>query len=95
MDAIICATDRLAFGCYKILQRKGFRIPEDVSVTGFGGYDESSLLMPELSTIKFDSHAMGYLGAETILKMIKEEPVSKKQVVDYEFIEGKSVKQIK
>ena len=70
-------------------------IPEDVSVTGFGGYDESSLLMPELSTIKFDSHAMGYLGAETILKMIKEEPVSKKQVVDYEFIEGKSVKQIK
>lgn len=65
MDAIICATDRLAFGCYKILQRKGFRIPEDVSVTGFGGYDESSLLMPELSTIKFDSYAMGYLGAET------------------------------
>lgn len=51
--------------------------------------------MPELSTIKFDSYAMGYLGTETILKMIKEEPVSKKQVVDYEFIEGKSVKQIK
>ena len=25
VDAIICATDRLAFGCYKILQRKGFR----------------------------------------------------------------------
>ena len=95
VDAIICATDRLAFGCYKILQKKGFRIPEDVSVTGFGGYDESSLLTPELSTIKFDSYAMGYLGAETILKMIKEEPVSKKQVVDYEFIEGKSVKQIK
>lgn len=64
-------------------------------MTGFGGYDESSLLTPELSTIKFDSYAMGYLGAETILKMIKEEPVSKKQVVDYEFIEGKSVKQIK
>ncbi len=92
VDAIICATDRIAFGCYKILQDKGFRIPEDVSVTGFGGYDESSLLTPELTTIKFDSYAMGYLGAETILKIIEEEPVSKKQVVGYEFIEGKSVK---
>lgn len=92
VDAIICATDRLAFGCYKILQKRGLRIPEDVSVAGFGGYDESSLLTPELATIKFDSYGMGYLGAETILKMIREEPVSKKQIVDYEFIEGKSVK---
>lgn len=94
VDVIICATDRIAFGCYKILQEKGLRIPEDVSVTGFGGYDESTLLTPELSTIKFDSYAMGYLGAETVLKMIKEEPVSKKQVVNYEFIEGKSVNKL-
>ena len=91
VDAIICATDRIAFGCYKILHEKGLRIPEDVAVVGFGGYDESELLTPQLTTIKFDSYAMGYLGAETILKMIKEEPVSKKQVVDYEFIEGNSV----
>ena len=91
-DAIVCATDRLAFGAYKVLQEKGLRIPEDISVVGFGGYDESSLLTPELTTLKFDSYGMGYLGAETILKMIKEEPVSKKQIVEYEFIEGKSVK---
>jgi len=35
---------------------------------------------------------MGYLGAETILKMITGEPVSKKQIVGYEFIEGGSVR---
>ena len=93
VDAIICATDRLAFGAYKVLQEKGFHIPEDVSVVGFGGYDESSLLTPELTTLKFDSYGMGYLGAETILKMIKGEPVSKKQIVEYEFVEGKSVKE--
>lgn len=91
LDAVICATDRLAFGTYKVLHEKGKRIPEDVSVAAFGGYDESSLLTPELTTLKFDSYGMGYLGAETILKMIKEEPVSKKQIVGYEFIEGKSV----
>lgn len=92
MDAVICATDRLAFGAYKVLHDQGKRIPEDVSVIGFGGYDESSLLTPELTTLKFDSYGMGYLGAETVLKMMKEEPVSKKQIVDYEFIKGGSVK---
>ena len=92
LDAIICATDRLAFGAYKILNKKGLRIPEDVSVVGFGGYEESSLLIPQLTTLKFDSYAMGYLGAEVILKMIKEEPVPKKQIIDYEFMKGSSVK---
>lgn len=92
VDAIICATDRLAFGAYRILHKEGLRIPEDVSVVGFGGYEESSLLTPELTTLKFDSYAMGYLGAETILKMIQEKPVSKKQIVEFEFIKGNSVK---
>lgn len=92
LDAIICATDRLAFGTYKILHEKGKKIPEDVSVAAFGGYDESSLLTPELTTLKFDSYGMGYLGAETILKMIKKEVVSKKQIIGYEFVDGKSVR---
>ena len=61
-------------------------------MVGFGGYEESSLLTPELTTLKFDSYAMGYLGAETILKMIQEKPVSKKQIVEFEFIKGNSVK---
>ena len=61
-----------------------FFIPEEVSVAAFGGYDESALLTPELTTLKFDSYGMGYLGAETILKMIAGVPVSKKKVDGYE-----------
>ena len=95
VDAIICATDRLAFGAYRVLEQRGLRVPEDVSVAGFGGYDESELLKPQLTTLKFDSYALGYLGAETVLKMVREEPVPKKQIVDFELIEGKSVKKDK
>lgn len=92
VDAIICATDRIAYGAYRVLMQRGFRIPEDISVAGFGGYDESTLLRPELTTLKFDSYAMGHLGAETLLKMLKKEPVPKRQVVDYELIPGGSVR---
>lgn len=91
-DTIICATDRLAFGAYYVLKKRGLQIPNDVSVTGFGGYQESALLDPPLTTIKFDTYAMGYLGAETLLKQIQKEPVSKKQVIGFEFISGKSVR---
>ena len=61
-------------------------------MAGFGGYDESELLKPRLTTLRFDSYAMGYLGAETLLKMIRKEPVPKKQIVDFTFIEGESVR---
>lgn len=60
-------------------------------MAGFGGYDESTLLKPELTTLKFDSYGLGYLGAETLIKMIREEPVPKKQIVGYQMIEGESV----
>ena len=89
---MICATDRLAFGAYRILQKHGILIPEQVSVAGFGGYDESELLSPQLTTLRFDSYGLGYLGAETHLKMIREEPVPKKQIVGFEMIPGKSVR---
>ena len=61
-------------------------------MTGFGGYEESELLTPQLTTIRFDSYAMGYLGAETLLRLLKEEPVPKKLIIDYQMIEGGSVK---
>ncbi len=91
-EVVICATDRMAYGVYKYLAEAGLQIPEDVSVTGFGGYDESVLLSPPLTTLKFDSYRLGELGAETMLRVIYGEPVSKKQVVGYEFVQGGSVK---
>ena len=88
VDALICATDRLAYGAYRVLGEMGLSIPGDVSVTGFGGYDESALLTPSLTTLKFDSYTLGYLGAETLLKLIQGEPVPQKQVVGFQLIPG-------
>lgn len=90
-DLIICSTDRQAMGAYRAIQERGLRIPEDISVIGFGGYDVSAILTPRLTTVKFDSATVGYLAGETILKMIKDEPVSKLQVVDFTLQEGTSV----
>lgn len=91
-DAVICATDRMAYGVYKYLREKGYRIPEDVSVAGFGGYEESALLTPPLTTLKFDSYRMGSLGAETLLQMIAGKKAAEKQMIGFQLMEGNSVK---
>ena len=52
--AVVCATDRIAFGVYKVMSEKGIRIPEEVSVVGFGDYEAGELLQPPLTTVKFD-----------------------------------------
>lgn len=90
-EILVCATDRIAYGVYKAARELGLRIPEDISVTGFGGYETNDLLIPPLTTLRFDVEDQAVICAETVLKMARGEPVSKKQLIGYDFIEGGSV----
>ena len=90
--AIICATDTIAMGCMKVLKDRGLNIPEDVSVTGFGGYWTSSVISPALTTIKFHYALAGETAGKVILDMIEEKEVEHATLIDYTFIEGESVK---
>lgn len=90
-DMIICATDTMALGAFKALQEVALQVPNEVSLIGFGGYEISSLITPKLTTISFDNSVAGYLAAETLLKMIGEKPVSKRQIIEYTFVKGASV----
>lgn len=91
IDALICATDRMAFGAYRVLKKNGFHIPLDISVVGFGGYEESELVVPELTTLMFDSYEMGEMAAEAITNLIEGKEVAHRQVIRYSFIERRSV----
>lgn len=92
--AIICATDTIAMGCMKILKDHGLRIPEDVSVTGFGGYWTSTVMSPALTTIKFHYAHAGQMAGQIILDMIEEKEVERATLIDFTFIEGESVRSI-
>ncbi|MEI0446232.1 LacI family DNA-binding transcriptional regulator [Brachyspira intermedia] len=91
IDAIICSTDRQALGVYKVLKEMGLKIPDDVSVISFGGYDIDEIIEPELSTIKFDSFNAGVCTANTLIDLINNVKVKKVLYVNYEFLERNSV----
>ena len=90
-DTIVCATDRIAQGVYKVLAEHHIRIPEDISVTGFGDYETSELLTPPLTTVSFDLQSWGEVSAETMIQMIAGKPVSKLQTNSYRIIKRESV----
>lgn len=92
IDALICSTDRQAMGAYKAIRERGKRNPEDISIISFGGYDTSELLTPKLATVRFDTEYSGKCCAKTIIQMIHNEPIEKIQYVNYQFIEGESVR---
>ncbi len=93
-DAIICATDRMASACYRVLNQKNIKMPDDVSIIGFGSYRYSSLMNPPLNSIRFNNKEAGERCAQTIIEMIAGIEVDYRQLIGFEYIEGNSIRKI-
>ncbi len=50
--AIFCANDCMAMAVIRRLNELGYRVPEDVIVTGYDGIEEGKYFVPNLTTIK-------------------------------------------
>lgn len=73
ITALVCANDRLAIGAYSGLREIGFKVPDDVSVTGFNDMPMLDLVRPGLTTIRVEQYEAGRAGAELLLKAIRGE----------------------
>lgn len=90
ITAIICATDNIALGVLKVLNQQKKRVPEQIALAGFGGYEVSRVITPTLTTIRFHHEQAGEKVAETIIKLIEGEEVKAVQKVGFDLIEGES-----
>lgn len=57
--AIMCASDLIATGVIIELQKRGLKVPEDISVIGFDDLPIASQLSPTLTTIRQDRTDLG------------------------------------
>lgn len=90
-SVILCSSTKQLLASYHCVKELGLRIPEDISICGFGGYEFSEVLSPSLTSIQFDAKLSGNVGAKTMLSMINEEDVETTQMIPFEFYEGNSV----
>jgi DNA-binding LacI/PurR family transcriptional regulator/anti-anti-sigma regulatory factor len=68
--AIAASTDRNAFGLIQAFQEAGYRVPDDLAVTGFDDMPEAQALNPPLTTIRLRFDALGVTAAELLLDLI-------------------------
>ena len=71
---IICANDVLAVGALRQAQRRGLRVPEDVSITGFDDTELALITDPPLTSVRVPHAQMGANAAEVLIRMIDGEP---------------------
>lgn len=70
-DVIVCASDRLAIGAMQWLHLHGYRVPDDIAVTGFDNISDSEFTFPPLTTINVHKTLLGEIAAERIVRRIE------------------------
>jgi LacI family transcriptional regulator len=71
VTAWVCAADHIAYEVIAQLGHNGFKVPRDVSVTGFDGI-KSPAGAPDLSTVQVPYRQVGFTGAKRLCDMIRK-----------------------
>ena len=65
--AFVCNCDLTAKMMIEALNRKGYRVPEDISVTGFDDFTGGQEVIPPLSTFRVDTDTMVDLAVRAMI----------------------------
>ncbi|MEX1039110.1 MAG: LacI family DNA-binding transcriptional regulator [Pirellulaceae bacterium] len=71
--AIFCGFDSLAENLYVLAAQRGLRVPQDISIIGFGGRVRGSGLASHLASVTVDEVGLGQQAVELLSRMRKGE----------------------
>lgn len=69
--AVVCSNDEIAIGILDSFLDNGIKVPDDVSIVGFGNIREGKFVRPELTTVGEPYYDVGAVGMRMLIKMIK------------------------
>lgn len=76
--AIFTGNDKMAVVAIRVLQARGFRVPQDISVIGYDDAPLAVLTSPALTTIRQPLKQMGALAASLLLRIVNGETMEPK-----------------
>lgn len=91
-DGIIACNDMTAVSVYKVLQKRGYRVPDDIQIIGFDGVKFGRFLTPELTTVAQPIKEMGKCAVQMILGTVKELPRDRERKFPVMLIKGETTK---
>ena len=84
--AIFAISDMLAIGAGKALSDAGYKVPEDISLTGFDGVEIGKYVIPSLTTLKQPVDSMARETARILFDIIGKKAKHQHCVFDGELV---------
>lgn len=89
-EAIICANDVMAITICDIMQKRGYRVPEDVAVSGYDYTMEGQQHFPALTTVRCRFDLQGREAVKILLRALEGEVVPEEILLEDEVMLGES-----
>ena len=89
---VIAATDNIAVALMKAAQQCGRKIPEEVAIAGFGGYEIGQFMNPTLTTVEYQFKEAGRVSMKVLEKLIRNIPCEMKTIIPTHVKLGDSTK---
>ena len=71
LDAVFCCNDDLALGVLFECQRRGIRVPQDLSIVGFNDLEFCASSSPALTSVAIPRYEMAEQAAKILLEIIR------------------------
>lgn len=78
--AFFCGNDLIAAGVIRTLLKKGYKVPEDVSVIGFDDIYLARCIHPELTTVRQESYKIGSTAAKILINFLEKIDTENKNI---------------
>jgi len=72
LTAIFVVNDLMAIGAMEVCIRRGYSVPEDISIIGFDDIPLAKLTNPPLTTVAQPAYEIGYRAAEMLLQQCED-----------------------
>ncbi len=70
-DVVVGTNDQLAYVAYRHLTDKGYRVPEDIGITGFNAFDIHPSLGPVLESVQSPAYDLGQAGGKALMARLE------------------------
>lgn len=90
VTGIVCGEDMTAAGAVKALLRHGFRVPEDVAVTGYNNSEYARICEPQLTTVDNKPELVAMMSVQLLTSLIEKADAYSSCTIQPELVIGQT-----
>lgn len=83
-ECIICSNDYMALSVADELIKRGYRIPQDICVSGFDDIEEAQMYLPALTSVKVQFDKMAIAALDMAIALANKKAIPMNQWCEYE-----------